>query len=137
MEISDPQLENRKRFMAPSPEISCSADNAVDGSFCRYMGADSLDMVCHYADRVLRFSLCDKEVMTMKNTRCCPKCQSKNIVRVPDNSYRHASGNNIYTTTMTLFRKIPVIRYVCCDCGYVENWVENRHELEKIKQTFG
>ena len=30
-----------------------------------------------------------------------------------------------------------VIRYVCCNCGYVENWVENRHELDKIKKTFG
>ena len=29
--------------------------------------------------------------------------------------------------------KIPVIRYVCCDCGYVENWVEREKELEKIK----
>ncbi|MCI9082637.1 MAG: hypothetical protein HFI70_10125 [Lachnospiraceae bacterium] len=73
----------------------------------------------------------------MKNTGCCPKCNSRNIVRVPDNPGRHASGNNIYTTTMTLIGKIPVIRYVCCDCGYVENWVENRHELTKIKGTFG
>jgi hypothetical protein len=30
-----------------------------------------------------------------------------------------------------------ICRYVCCDCGYVENWVENRHELTKIKDTFG
>ena len=38
---------------------------------------------------------------------------------------------------MTLFGKIPVIRYVCCDCGYVENWVENQHELDEIKKVFG
>lgn len=43
----------------------------------------------------------------MKNTGCCPKCHSRNIVRVPDNPNRHASGNNIYTTTMTLFGKSP------------------------------
>ncbi len=60
----------------------------------------------------------------MKNTRQCPKCGSTDIVRIPDNPSRHASGNNIYTTTYTLFGKIPVIRYVCCKCGYVENWVE-------------
>lgn len=40
-------------------------------------------------------------------------------------------------TTMILMGKIPVIRYVCCDCGYVENWVEEKEELEKIKNTFG
>lgn len=77
------------------------------------------------------------ESLQMKNTGCCPKCHSRNIVRVPDNPNRHASGNNIYTTTMTLFGKIPVIRYVCCDCGYVENWVEKRHELDEIKKSFG
>lgn len=51
--------------MAPSPEISYSADNFVACSICRYMGTDSLAMVCHYADRVLGFTLCDEEVMTM------------------------------------------------------------------------
>ena len=73
----------------------------------------------------------------MKNTKRCPKCNSQNIVRVPDNQNRHASGNNIYTSTFTLMKKIPVIRYVCCGCGYVENWVETRGELGEIKRTFG
>ena len=34
-------------------------------------------------------------------------------------------------------KKIPVIRYVCCDCGYVENWVEAQRERDEIKRTFG
>ena len=38
----------------------------------------------------------------MKNTKHCPKCGSQNIVRVPDNPNRHASGNNIYTSAFTL-----------------------------------
>ena len=73
----------------------------------------------------------------MKNSSCCPKCHSENIVRVPDHPARHDSGNNIYTTRMTLFGKIPVIRYVCCNCGCVENWVEDAQELDEIKKTFG
>ena len=72
----------------------------------------------------------------MKNTKRCPKCNSQNIVRVPDNQNRHASGNNIYTSTFTLMKKIPVIRCVCCDCGYVENWVEKQREHDEIKRTF-
>ena len=71
----------------------------------------------------------------MKNTKSCPKCGSTDIVRIPDNPNRHASGNNIYTSTYTLFGKIPVIRYVCCSCGYAENWVENEEELEEIRQV--
>lgn len=72
----------------------------------------------------------------MKNSWKCPKCCSTNIVRIPDNPNRYASGNNNYTTTVTLIGKIPVIRYVCCDCGYVENWVEGKTELRKLKNTF-
>ena len=73
----------------------------------------------------------------MKNTHICPKCGSQNIARVPDNPNRYASGNNIYTTTVTLLGKIPVIRYVCCDCGYVENWVEGEAERAKRQDVFG
>lgn len=71
----------------------------------------------------------------MKNNHCCPKCGSAEIKRIPDNG-RYASGNKFYTTTVTLFGKIPVIRYVGCNCGYVENWVEKPNELDKIRSSF-
>ena len=73
----------------------------------------------------------------MKNTGKCPKCGGTHIIRVPDNTIRYGSGNNIYTSKVTLFGKIPVIRYVCYDCGYVENWVENHEERSKLLQAFG
>jgi hypothetical protein len=72
----------------------------------------------------------------MKNTYTCPKCGSSDILRIPDNPRRHSSGNNIYTSTATLFGKIPVIRYVCCRCGYVENWVEHEDEIHKLIKAF-
>ena len=73
----------------------------------------------------------------MRNKSCCSKCDSQNTVRVPDNPYRYTSGNNIYTTKATLFGKISVSRYVCCDCGYAENWVENKNGLNDIKHHLG
>lgn len=72
----------------------------------------------------------------MKNTAACPKCSSRDVVRVPDRPGRYASGNNIYTSTLTLSGKIPVIRYVCCTCGYTENWVETQQERDEIRRTF-
>lgn len=72
----------------------------------------------------------------MKQSGVCPKCGSREIVRIPDNPYRHASGNNIYTTKLTLIGKIPVIRYVCCTCGYTENWVERERERDAIRTSF-
>ena len=41
------------------------------------------------------------------------------------------------TTRYTLLGKVPVIRYVSCGCGYVENWVESPMELVQIHQTYG
>lgn len=72
----------------------------------------------------------------MKNSHICLKCGAKSVVRIPDNG-RYANGNNIYTTSATLFGKIPVIRYVCCQCGYVEGWVETPEGLDKIRDRFG
>ena len=73
----------------------------------------------------------------MRHTGRCPKCGSGDIVRVPDHPGRYASGNNIYTSSVTLFGKIPVIRYVCCSCGYVENWAERMEEPEALRKAFG
>ena len=73
----------------------------------------------------------------MRYTNRCPKCGGHDIVRVPDHPGRYASGNNIYTSAATLFGKIPVIRYVCYDCGYVENWVENHEERSELLRAFG
>ncbi len=72
----------------------------------------------------------------MKNTKCCPKCSSKNIACVPDNAHRYLA-NSIVITNIAWVKRIPVARYVCCDCGYVENWVETQSGREEIKRTFG
>lgn len=73
----------------------------------------------------------------MKRTHTCSKCGSHQIARIPDNPRRYASSNNIYLSRWTLIRKIPAFRYVCCDCGYVENWVESRRDLNDIRDEFG
>ncbi len=72
----------------------------------------------------------------MMHTRQCPKCGSREIVRVPDRPLRHASGNNIYTAHFENFGKVPVIRYLCCGCGYVENWVESQSGRDAVRQAF-
>lgn len=71
----------------------------------------------------------------MKNTHICPKCGSHNIVRVPDDAHRYLA-NSICITKAVTVERIPVARFVCCDCGYVENWVETQRELAKIERTF-
>ena len=79
--------------MASSPEISCSAVDDASCSICQYMDTYSLDMVCRFTVSVLGFTLYDKEAMTMKNSRCCRKCHSGNIIRVTDDAHRYLSNS--------------------------------------------
>ena len=72
----------------------------------------------------------------MKEGKRCPKCGSKEIIRVPDDAHRYLA-NSICITGLVTVKRIPITRYVCHECGYVENWVENRHELDKIRETWG
>ena len=47
------------------------------------------------------------------------------------------AGTTFTPQKVTLFGKIPVIRYVCYDCGYLENWVENHEERSELLRAFG
>ena len=72
----------------------------------------------------------------MKNTKQCPKCGSNEIIHVPDNAHRYLA-NSICITKMAWVKRVPVARYVCCGCGYVEDWVETSAGLEEIRRAFG
>jgi len=71
----------------------------------------------------------------MKNTARCPKCGSHNLVRVPDDAHRYLS-NSISITKVVWVTRVPVARYVCCDCGYVEDWVETQKDLETLRREY-
>lgn len=71
----------------------------------------------------------------MKNTARCPKCGSHNLVRVPDDAHRYP-GNSISITKVAWVTLVPVARYVCCDCGYVEDWVETQKDLETLRREY-
>ena len=72
----------------------------------------------------------------MKNTKRCPICGSTDVIRVPDNAHRYLA-NSICITKFAWVKRVPVARYVCCACGYVENWVEHRQERDELKRAFG
>lgn len=72
----------------------------------------------------------------MKNTGRCPKCGSREILRVPDNAHRYLA-NSIAITKLVTVERVPVAQYVCCACGYVENWVEAAEERERLRRAFG
>lgn len=67
----------------------------------------------------------------MKNTHICPKCKSEDIVRVPG-----ADGVNNIQVGWSIFSAIPVHRYVCCECGFSEEWID-RDDILKLKEKYG
>ncbi len=71
----------------------------------------------------------------MKNSGVCPKCGSHTVACVPDDAHRYLA-NSICMTKVVTVERIPVTRYVCCDCGYVENWVESQAGRDKIKKYY-
>ena len=69
----------------------------------------------------------------MKITKTCPKCHSDDIVRIDGYTGPYGSGNNIMTG-ITVFSGVDVNRYICCSCGYTEEWIDNE-DIKKIKNS--
>ena len=69
----------------------------------------------------------------MKLTNTCPKCGSSDIIRFDGYTGAYGTGNNIMTGA-TIFSTVNVNRYVCCTCGYSEEWIDTE-DIEKLKAS--
>ena len=69
----------------------------------------------------------------MKNTKICPKCTSDNIIRIDGYCGPYGSGNNIMTGS-TIFSTVNVNRYICCGCGFTEEWLD-KEDIEKVAKS--
>lgn len=75
-----------------------------------------------------------KGSVMMKNTHICPKCKGIDIIKIPGKADAYGVGNNIMVG-MTIFSAVLVNRYVCCSCGYSEEWID-REDLSKLKEKY-
>ena len=69
----------------------------------------------------------------MKNTKLCPKCNGRDVVRIDGYAGAYASGNNIMLG-MTILSAVNVNRYICCQCGFTEEWID-KEDIQKIKNS--
>lgn len=67
----------------------------------------------------------------MKNTETCPKCNSTNCIEIENTFSKQSNAIKITTFTCAL-----TTRYICCDCGYIEEWIYNLEDLQKIKNKY-
>lgn len=68
----------------------------------------------------------------MKNTRICPKCNSTDIIRIEGKAGAYGEGNNIQVG-ITNFSAVLVNRYLCCNCGYSEEWID-KDDIPKLEK---
>jgi hypothetical protein len=71
----------------------------------------------------------------MKQTNTCPKCQSKDIFRVPGGMGPGNSGDNILAG-WTVFSAVKVSRYLCAQCGYSEERIDDKEDIEKLRHRY-
>ena len=69
----------------------------------------------------------------MKNTLVCPKCKGVDIVRFDGYAGAYGSGNNVMVGK-SIFSAVNVNRYVCCSCGYSEEWID-KDDLSSISES--
>lgn len=70
----------------------------------------------------------------MKNSRTCPKCNETDIIRIEGKAGAYGSGNNI-PMGATIFSYVKVHRYLCCQCGYSEEWID-QEDLKRLKDKY-
>ena len=71
----------------------------------------------------------------MKNTGKCPKCASRNIVRIPGQTGAVGIGNNISIGSV-IPTLVDVSRYLCSECGFTEEWIVDKEDIEKVVKKF-
>lgn len=69
----------------------------------------------------------------MKNTYECPKCISRDIIRIPGPASVGYTQNKVPTG---FFSTGNVDRYVCLGCGFSEEWIANEKDLEKVRKKY-
>lgn len=72
----------------------------------------------------------------MKKSLTCPKCKSQDIIRIPGRVGEHFAGNNI-PTGWTSSSAVKVTRYLCGNCGFIEEWIESSADIQKVRKKFG
>ncbi len=70
----------------------------------------------------------------MRDSGTCPKCGGTKILRIEGSVGVNGIGNNV-TAGATVFSSVKLPRYICCNCGYMEEWVD-RQFLPQIQEWY-
>lgn len=68
----------------------------------------------------------------MRFTATCPKCGGRDILFIEGSQGGYGAGNNIHSG---VFSAVLVKRYVCCHCGYSEEWID-QNDIPKLEAKY-
>jgi len=63
---------------------------------------------------------------------CCGKCAGGELFAIPATPAEHSH----IVVGERLMRNIYIRRYVCTDCGYVEEWLRDAQDLKTLKEEY-
>lgn len=69
----------------------------------------------------------------MKITSKCCKCGSGDFVRIP----MMAGAEPRIAVGEFGMHMVPITRVVCTRCGFIEQWISNPDDVEKLKREYG
>lgn len=72
----------------------------------------------------------------MKTSRQCPKCQSRDIVRIPGKRDGGGAGNLISVSRWNFFASVKPVMHLCGACGYLENWLDSPADIARVKARY-
>ncbi len=70
----------------------------------------------------------------MKNMQC-PKCQSREIVRLPGDIQPPSTLGEAKSASS--LKTIRTTLYCCANCGFSEVWVDDPEDLKNLLKRFG
>jgi predicted nucleic-acid-binding Zn-ribbon protein len=64
----------------------------------------------------------------MKSDGVCPKCSSKQIIKIP------SELGTFNVIKIDMFKFANLTRYICTSCGYMEQYISDDSSLSKLRQ---
>ncbi len=68
----------------------------------------------------------------MKYSNICPKCRNGKIAIIEGGAFK----GNLYNTISSGLNTFYLTRYICTDCGFTENYIDDSKDLEKLKEKY-
>ena len=63
----------------------------------------------------------------------CGQCGSADLLNIAGTPADHS---HIVVAGPSVMHTVRVTRYVCTDCGFIEEWVNSRDDLKRLKALF-